>query len=239
MISNEEIKDGIGIVTVTDTGLSHQINGKVNQDCVSYAIEDEDFVLAVSDGVGSCSKAEQGSRFAIDSVVKIFTDLRKRNALSVEMVPEQIIEEWMRLIGDEDADKYCATLKAAIKIGKKIYLFSIGDGLLALTSRGMQVIAPVDNILFTNHTICLNSQVEPSDFWTHEFEPDLYMPYVIMACTDGIANGIQQGQELELVQAIEEDTHMEELRGELEKLVVSIAVYSSDDRTLGVVKYER
>ena len=71
-----------------------------------------------------------------------------------------------------------------------------------------------------------------------QFEVDVYVPYVILVCTDGVANGIQQGQELELVRTIEKEMKAEELREELEKLVVSIAEYSFDDRTVGVVKYE-
>ena len=238
MISNAEIKGGLCFVTISDTGLSHRLSGKANQDCVSYAVENGDFVIVVSDGVGSCSKAEDGSRFAVEAVLKIFSNIRNAELVAVEELPELIINEWLQLIGDNNKDDYCATVKAAIKIGNKMNLISIGDGLLALTSEGMHVIAPENNSLFINHTVCLNSQVKASDFWTHEFEVDVYVPYVILVCTDGVANGIQQGQELELVRTIEKEMKAEELREELEKLVVSIAEYSFDDRTVGVVKYE-
>ena len=57
-------------------------------------------------------------------------------------------------------------------------------------------------------------------------------------CTDGIANGLKYGSEYELVRDIEKNTPSENLKDELELLVVDISDFSSDDRTLGVVKYE-
>jgi serine/threonine protein phosphatase PrpC len=238
MIFNEENKDGLYVLSISDTGVSHRIAGKVNQDSVSFVVEDQDFVIVVSDGVGSCKHAEMGSRFAVDAVLKLFTEHVYKRWNTAEEFPALIIDEWLSAIGEDNPDDYCATLKAAIKRENQIMMISVGDGLLALTSGGMQVMAPEDHNLFSNHTFCLNSQVKATDFWINEFEVDLYVPFAIMACTDGIANGIQQGQELELVQVLEEMS-VNDLREELEKLVVNIAEYSADDRTVGVVKYER
>ena len=239
MISNKEIKNCLSFVTVSDTGLSHRASGIANQDCVSYEVDSDNFVIAISDGVGACSNAEDGSRFAVGAVLKLFSYFKDSGMSSVEDLPDLIIHEWQQSIGNNNIDDYCATLKAAIKIGNKITLISIGDGMLVLTSSGMYVIAPEDNRLFSNQTACLNSQVMASDFWTYEFETDLYVPYVVMACTDGVANGIQSGQEIALVRTIEEETSNDDLQEELEKLVICISEYSSDDRTIGVVKYER
>ena len=61
---------------------------------------------------------------------------------------------------------------------------------------------------------------------------------VVFSCTDGVTNGLQEGRELELVQEIEKSMDMERLRGELESLIVDISEVSSDDRTVGVIKYE-
>lgn len=238
MISNEEIKDGLCVVTISDTGVLHQVSGKKNQDCISYTVDNGDFVLAVSDGVGSCSKAELGSKFAVEAALKVFAKIKSARKECGLRLPALIINEWFSFIGDNTIDDYCATLKAAFKIGKKITLLSIGDGLLVLTSKGMHVMAPQDDSLFTNNTDCLRNQVHAADFWIQEFETDLYITYAVMACTDGVANYIQPGQEVELVRTLEEEMKGEELQEELEKLLISIADYSSDDRTLGVVKYE-
>ena len=60
-----------------------------------------------------------------------------------------------------------------------------------------------------------------------------------MACTDGIANNIQRGKEIELAEEIEKNIIGSVLKTSLEELVADIADYSFDDKTIGVVKYER
>ena len=78
-----------------------------------------------------------------------------------------------------------------------------------------------------------------SDFWTSVFSLDLSIPYVVFACTDGVSNGIQEGREMDLVRNIETEIPGDQLRKELEDLVEELSDYSSDDKTVGVVKYER
>ena len=78
-----------------------------------------------------------------------------------------------------------------------------------------------------------------SDFWTSVFSLDLSIPYVVFACTDGVSNGIQEGREMDLVRNIETEIPGDQLRKELENLVEELSDYSSDDKTVGVVKYER
>ena len=54
MISKEEQRGDLYAVIVTDIGVSHRLSNKPNQDAVLYSFLEDDFVLAVSDGVGSC-----------------------------------------------------------------------------------------------------------------------------------------------------------------------------------------
>ena len=143
------------------------------------------------------------------------------------------------MINDQNRDDYCATLKAAIKIGNKLILLSIGDGLLAVTSNGISRIAPAEDGQFINQTSCLNKDVKSSDFWISIFRLDTYVPYVVFLCTDGVSNGITEGQELELLHELETNIDSSLLKEELEILVASISDYSADDRSVGVVKYER
>ena len=62
---------------------------------------------------------------------------------------------------------------------------------------------------------------------------------LVFACTDGVSNGIQEGREMDLVRNIETEIPGDQLRKELENLVEELSDYSSDDKTVGVVKYER
>ena len=127
MISNEENKDGLYVLSISDTGVSHRIAGKPNQDSIAFVVEGQDFVIAVSDGVGSCKHAEMGSRFAVDAVIKLFTENVYKGRNAVEDLPELIIDEWLSAIEENNPDDYCATLKAAIKRGNQIMMISIGD----------------------------------------------------------------------------------------------------------------
>ncbi len=85
----------------------------------------------------------------------------------------------------------------------------------------------------------VNRQVKATDFWIRKHHLDLNIPYVVFACTDGIANNIQEGREIDLVREIETQCKPQDLKSEIESLVVDISEYSSDDRTIGVVRYER
>lgn len=240
MITKREQHGDYTFVTVSDTGVNHAIHGVRNQDAAMFMVAGEDFALAVSDGVGSCARADFGAQAAVASVRGVFYSAKEAQTVPPQAeILKQIIAEWKHLLGNINPDECCATLKAAMKLGNKLLMFSIGDGVLAVTSRGMHCCAPTDTNMFANQTMCLNAGIHVEDFWTSEFRLDTYVPYVVFACTDGVANGIQEGKELELVSEIETKTSVDELQHELEALVIDISEFSSDDRTVGVVKYER
>lgn len=239
MISKKEKHADCTFVVVSDIGVSHRINGVPNQDAVDYVSINEDFALVVSDGVGSCKKAEIGSAAAVEAVKRVFLSLQGKLLPSVlTEITSRIIDEWKFLLAEANPDDCCATLKAAMKLGDKLLLISVGDGLLAVSSSGITCCVPTDNTLFTNQTQCLNSSIKEADFWTSVFKLDIYIPYVVFACSDGVSNGIQEGREMDLIKEIEIQITASELQSELEALLVDISEYSSDDRTVGVVKYE-
>ena len=240
MISEEKQVGDYTFVVISDDGLIHKLNKIPNQDAVMYEVDDEDYAIAVSDGVGSCCKSDIGSKNAVESIRRLFSQFKTgEKTFEQNEVATTIIETWKALIIDENIDDYCATLKAAIKIGNELILISIGDGILAITSNGISRIAPVEDGYFVNQTSCLSKNVKNSDFWISVFRLDTYVPYVVFLCTDGVANGITEGRELELVRELENNIINSLLKEELEGLVVSISNYSSDDRSVGVVKYER
>ena len=240
MISKKENHADCTFVVVSDTGVSHRVKGVPNQDAADYVSINGDFALAVSDGVGSCKKAELGSAAAVEAIKRVFFFLQGQPFPSVlTKITRRIVDEWVSLLAGANPDDCCATLKAAMKLGDKLLLISVGDGLLAVSSSGMKCCAPSENTLFTNQTQCLNSSIKEDDFWTSVFKLDIYVPYVVFACSDGVSNGIQEGREMDLIKEIETQITASELQSELETLLVDISDYSSDDRTVGVVKYER
>ena len=240
MISESKQTGDFTFVVISDKGLNHRLNHIPNQDAVMYECKEEDFAIAVSDGVGSCQKSDIGAKSAVEAIRRLFPMLEAgKIGTEKETIADIIIKSWKNLINDENIDDYCATLKAVIKISNELILISIGDGLLAVSSNGISKIAPMENTQFINQTSCLNKNVKSTDFWISLFRLDTYIPYAVFLCTDGVANGITEGQELELVREVETNIDGSLLKEELEKLVVSISEYSMDDRSVGVVKYER
>lgn len=237
---NEERYDSLIFVTASDIGSNHEKLGQPNQDAVAYCYTGGDFVLSVSDGVGSCKKAELGSRFAVDSCLKLFEEIKNGFVpFETDIITGKLIELWRSSIVDGNIDDYCATLKAVFKVVNQVKVLSIGDGFVAISSDGIYLISPTEETHFTNETNCLNAQSSESDFWTADFHLDIFKPYVIFCCTDGIANGILPGKEINLVQEIEKDMCANELRHALEDFLSDISNYCFDDKTVGVVKYDR
>lgn len=240
MISRQEQHGSYTSVIITDTGISHRIRHIPNQDAVTFVAFEDDYVLAVSDGVGSCAKAEVGSNAAILAAQTVFTEVRQ-SAIETnkDFITNSIILEWKHHLHGNDPDDCCATLQLAMKIADKVLLLSIGDGLLVVTSQGDVCRAPAGDQLFINETGCLCKNITADDIWYTEYPLEGHRAYVVFACSDGVSNGLMEDRETDMVRAIESDTTQEEMRRELEDLIVEISKYSSDDRTLGVVKYEQ
>lgn len=240
MITRMEKHGDCVFAAVSDTGISHRISHMPNQDAVDFIAEGDDFALAVSDGVGSCKMAEKGSGAAVSAVKEVFLKLKgKILTKDTSYIAESIISEWNRLLCGEVPDDCCATLKAAIKLGDRLLLFSVGDGLLAVSSEGTQIRSASDDGLFGNQTLCLNEDSRAGDFQVLEMKLDTQTSYAVFACSDGVADYIQEGREMELVAEIETIPDGAALLDELEGLIIELSELSLDDRTAGVVKYER
>ena len=240
MISNEKYQDGLLLATVSDVGENHRILCMPNQDAAGYKCLDGDFVLAVADGVGSCSMAQKGANVAVEVCVAAFLQL-KMHALDFkdQALCGFVLAEWKRNVGNEfSLNDHSTTLKAVFKLGSVVKLVSLGDGIVAVSSNGRFQISSVDERRFVNETKCLGSCTRIEDFWTSDFHLDGHTPYVVFCCTDGIANGIETGKEFSVINDIEKNIKMSDLKKELEDFTIEIGKYSFDDRTIGVVKYD-
>lgn len=238
MISKHSDFENGRIITVTEIGSNHRAMLLPNQDSCDYRIIDNDFCIAVADGVGSCKYADVGAQEAVDICMCIFSEIKSRQMpFSKKAIIDCIVFRWKEAFGDE-AENYCSTLKMIIKIENEMILVSIGDGLLAVSSDGLNIMAPVEPVDFVNETYCLSNRVNESDFWSNTFNLDLHKPYVALCCTDGIANGLIQGSHIDVITLIEKEICIDNLKSELEDFVTNIAKYSFDDKTIGVVKYE-
>lgn len=239
MTVDEQNLGNIMFITISEVGFTHLRNSQRNQDSSGFYYIDDDFVIIVSDGVGTCKNAELGSRFAVETCLKVFREMVENQLMQEnEIIIEKIIQIWESMINDNNTDDYCTTLQGVFKIGNKAKIISLGDGFTAISSDGFHLKSPTDNTYFANITTSLCSTVKKSDFWISDFNLDTNKSYAIVCCTDGIANGITPGSEIKLTNEIEKNVNCKELRKTLEDFIVELSEYSYDDKTVGVVKYE-
>lgn len=239
MISFEKKFGKLTFVTISDIGSNHQALLIPNQDAVNFLCIDDDFVLTLSDGVGSCKKAEIGSKNAVLSSIEVFKKIKSRHIkYENDLIRESLLSTWKALIKEDNINDFCATLKAVFKIGNLIKVVSVGDGFITISSDGISLITPTEQGEFTNETKCLGSHITENDLWMADFHLDTRKSFAIMCCTDGVANALLPGKEIDLIEDIEKNVLSKNLKNELEELINDISNYSFDDRTLGVVKYE-
>ena len=239
MISCSETVGKLTYVTLTEIGSNHRKLNIPNQDSVLINVIQDDFVMVASDGVGSCKKSQIGSHMVTSICKDLFSEIQmKQISFEGSEIVRRLIDRWKQLLEGNLAD-YCATVKAMFKMGKKAILISLGDGFVAITSEGMKTISPNEDSAFTNETKCLDSKVSIGDFWINSFDIDINTTFAVLVCTDGVANAIQAGEELDFVEEIEHNIESGSLEEELKDFMIAISQYSFDDKTLGVMKYER
>ena len=237
MIVQESKRANTTFITLSDVGTTHQTQNLPNQDSADFREADGDFVLAVSDGVGSCKYADRGSKAVIDSCINTFNTI-KAHALNFDsrQIAQNIWTEWQSILAGENLDDYCATVKAAFKYGNSILLVSVGDGFCIFSSTSKQVATESYETAFLNETDCLNSTFSPECFCHKKIQLE-DAPYVVACCTDGFSNGIEADKELEFVKELESGVPASELRVEFESFINAISKTSFDDKSIGVVKY--
>lgn len=238
MIINESYTGKVHAVAITDIGAGHTALGLPNQDCSAFYIKDDQFFIAVSDGVGSCKHADAGSKLACQ-ISRIVFDHLVEGSLpwNGEAVVKEISALWTSKVPSADPLDYCATLKAAfVKYGLLIAV-SIGDGLLLAADSRQQLHAKEKAADFLNETICLYPGVAEKTFWYQEMIT-FPGPCAIFICSDGIANALLENQESLLIETIRNETDIESLREELTELFEDARLTNTDDKTLGVVKYD-
>ncbi len=238
MIVKESKKGDLTFVTISDIGTIHQSLNLPNQDSTAFAEMNGDFVLAVSDGVGSCKYAEKGSKAVVDSCINTFHAL-KAGILSFDSpkIAQAIWAEWQTLLTEECLDDCGATVQAAFKYGNHIILFSVGDGFSIFSSESKQIASENFEATFLNDTFCLNSSFDSNSFCCKEIPLNENDSFVIVCCTDGFSNGIEANKEIEFVRELETNVTTDTIRTELESFVNAISKISFDDKSVGVVKY--
>ena len=160
------------------------------QDSHSLFLSKKCFVAAVSDGLGSKSHSDFGSRIACRLFVKLARVYFSKY--------EKSLEDFIALFCVRDCS---ATFLGAIYYQKNLYLFQLGDGMISCIfndeAKNVVMSDPKDES-FSNMTKSLNEKVSPND-WMIKSIPagDLKSVFV---CTDGISDDLQKGTDISFEQ---------------------------------------
>jgi len=237
MIVKQELSENLAFLGISVKGEAHLKADKPNQDAIGFNSIDGSFVIAVSDGLGSCNNSQIGAQKAVSLCNEIFIEIMDEQ---INFKPENIVKRflvlWNEAFPGVVAKEYSATLKAVFLINNELIAISVGDGLLLIR---------VDNTVhalgnegggFINETDCLSYGMNPDIFKTAGIEK--VKGAFVFICTDGVSNTISEGCEHKLIEEIASMENIHELRTEIERMFVEMSRYNSDDKTIGLVKYE-
>ena len=176
----------------TSMGPAHRRTGTPNQDAWMIRHFRDGVAVAVSDGLGSCPRAEIGSRAACRAVVEA-VGLHFRLSFSVlTSLPALVQHLWaLMLTGHPPKDCSATCLFVAVKHSADALLAQLGDGLIAgCQSDGtVDVLMPDKSESFANLTDGLASD-EAAHCWRLVSVPEgRYCAFVL--CTDGIADDLE------------------------------------------------
>lgn len=117
-------------------GSYHLMRNVSNQDAISTYENEEYTIIALADGVSSCSRAQEGAQEACRAV----TELLNRNPEYFLQAPAQfvannvldyILAALKNLTVNDDLEPLSSTLSFVLlnKVNQKVLLFQLGDGL--------------------------------------------------------------------------------------------------------------
>ena len=160
------------------------------------------FVAAVSDGLGSKSHSDFGSRIACRLFVKLAKNWVSKQNESIEVFISGFVEKWISEIKKASYEiRDClATFLGVIYCQKEIYLFQLGDGMISCLfddeSKNL-VLSDSKDESFSNMTKSLKEKVSPND-WIIKRIPAEDLKSVFL-CTDGISDDLQKGADISFV----------------------------------------
>ncbi|MEH2140274.1 PP2C family serine/threonine-protein phosphatase [Nostoc sp.] len=182
-------------------GTSHQKQEIVCQDYVDYGIFDDVILGAVADGAGSAKHSDVGSKLAIETVLKCFSEINESpqkedfsQPLSKEeaekvfaKIVNQVIKELQKQAeeGDYSVNDLACTLLVFVATPDWIAAMQIGDGFIVLRSQESEykLLFKPDKGEFVNETTFITSTNAVKDM---QVEVISEKQEFICASTDGL-----------------------------------------------------
>jgi serine/threonine protein phosphatase PrpC len=177
----------------TIVGPSHIASQKPNQDSWSSFHHSWGDGIVLSDGLGSKSLSDWGSRYACKAVESAAQNLRlnKSSPLEMNSLLIDIQKTWLKLIGDLPEKECSATCLFALRfVDGNIYLGMLGDGCASVVTNKNQVkkIEDDKNNSFSNMTNALSSNLSPDSWLTMSIRESECN--AIILCSDGISDDL-------------------------------------------------
>ena len=175
----------------TATGPGHRRMGLPNQDAWAVRHYNSGVVVAVSDGLGSCTHADVGSLAACRAVAEATKLHFRYSPADMTGMPALVQHLWkMMLLGHSPSESSATCLFVAMRYGANALLAQLGDGLVAACRRdgGIDLLMPDKADSFANLTVGLGSSQAAAGWRTLSVHEERYRAFVL--CTDGVSDDL-------------------------------------------------
>jgi Protein phosphatase 2C len=186
-------------------GTSHQVSGLPCQDSSGHRIinvADHTYLIAaVSDGAGSASYSDQGSRYACETVIALIDSFIREGA-TLDQLTRTVAVNWILQVAEgikqiaEECGRagreYDCTLLVAVVASEQAVFFQVGDGAIVTTDQSgegwMWVFWPQHGEFLNSTNFVVSSDVRR----VLEFEFEKYPIPEVALLTDGLENLVLQ-----------------------------------------------
>ena len=161
----------------------------VNQDhgCIHHY--DNNWLMVVSDGLGSKKKSQLGSYAVCEAAQKVFF---QSDTEDIFFQPEQFMtlvhQEWLQQLEGENIDDCSATVLILALLKNRGIAIQLGDGFISILADGMSYILLDDKTEhYINETDCFEKDFDPSLLRYTVFDFDFFQ--CALLCSDGVEIG--------------------------------------------------
>ena len=172
-------------------GPMHVKRGIPNQDAWMARQYKWGNVVVVSDGLGSKSHSDHGSKAACLSVFEAAKNYNNNRQANVTDLLRLIHANWLVRVSPYHPSDCSATCLFAIQIETQLTLGRLGDGLIVAhgnDSNDCLILSDDKEDSFSNFTHCLGHDFKPEQWET--MTKDIHNCRAVILCTDGIADDL-------------------------------------------------
>lgn len=184
-------------------GPLHIENGMPNQDSWAARRYKWGKVVVVSDGLGSKSHSDHGSKATCLAVFEAATSYQNNRQANIVDILRLVHANWLVKVAPLSPSDCSATCLFAIQIEKEITLGRLGDGMIAVCAESENdclILSDDKQDSFSNYTHSLHHEFKPNQWETATIESNKCKAVVL--CSDGIADDLLPGKQMIFAQEL-------------------------------------